>query len=1362
MTARTKLEDGDIWDEGDERPDGVLRYSVSTMLMSKMIEVCDELQWFLREASHLVPQRDRYFRVDPSSNNVAKIKIAWQLLSNRLALGKKFFDKYMSEVLEEEPLLSPTSTSPSIIEGLQSLETVDQRLRHLEPLDSPGKRLHLLTSDWNKMLETREGRTSPERAEEKEGSTDLRADVGSRNIFESPKPESPLNLIPPRSHPSPLKPPSTIGTPRGQSTLLGVKEKYKSSGSFLNQLSDQTGGYPEAPENLTVDPNILSNLLAGPLGSRGDQFRATFGEAYPSMADTRRTSAASAYSDPSNWRNRYSESHLAQPAGKQADKASAREMASFGDDVESSTPRPDVATSPSVFPPDQPTRAPDEPPPGNPPKGGGDPPWPNQPPQGSPGGGTGPPYRGGSGGGGGGHGGPPFGGGGGGGRGPAGPPGPQGPMGPMGPQAPGPPGPPGGGGAAAVADPNRPPAPYGVAVPTIDVKLKQADLPSWDGNHDTAIKYFWDISQKAALQGDIPQALGYWLGSRLVEDSPQAHMRTHWILYLQAIRDDYLGPSIYELQRFRQRGHELETPASFIARRIMWTRMLVHSDDGGPGEVYHVMEKAPVSWGPILILENIASTGILYSRATEHSLALIQAHKMESSKLLTTENLGAALKAIGVNTERPRFGTRQANLTSVDGASNEHDSAWPLGGDVAEMGGGVSESPDDEVLRQVYQTLKDRSKGAAPRTYPFPKNDHVVTKLGKMPPGPCRLCGSEKHWNRECPNYRAANRSESRPPSDDEVMYDNAFSVLLNQALARSDLDFGAQDFESASLLSNLRECKTANGSSSSLGEARDSSELGNALESPTPLTELPAIGQLATDEQNATQEGRLSRRGWGATIEEVVDEDDVTARAKPKATEGLLEEATADAREGAGDEPPEEELHPRWDSRRRAREARQDKVAEAFWLNDGRMFPEDAETVESDSDSDLDDAEWDFEAMSAEYGRAQPSMSDSDEPKKVRLHKKRQAAPGRSAIGTSVLSVRGWIGSMDAPEVDLRLDSCADTLQKKPPIKKGLPMRLIQLTQEESNIAGFITIPIFMLSDDGEAYVVPGMSDYSTTYELAKVHVNNWKHTVRAENVRRTNDYSRVMISEVLSPALKARRHRTRLAAERDRLVVRAAQDYRIRAHECRSIVVTGHFDGDKDCGSYFAVPNVLISSRNPRIPVTNPTDQPRMIRKGEAIGLLTDPEDREEYAKAATAMAAIIKANMSAEGSLKPDVASAASPGGATTPATGVSEDDATGEAEDYGPKTAAMPDPEDYDSARMKEYIDVDQAWEMLRNRVKAFGFDGRLGHHPSKVHIRTVDGQVPIAPVERPSCHCVSEWEATILRGLSQVERRHHRR
>ena len=59
--------------------------------------------------------------------------------------------------------------------------------------------------------------------------------------------------------------------------------------------------------------------------------------------------------------------------------------------------------------------------------------------------------------------------------------------------------------------------------------------------------------------------------------------------------------------------------------------------------------------------------------------------------------------------------------------------------------------------------------------------------------------------------------------------------------------------------------------------------------------------------------------------------------------------------------------------------------------------------------------------------------------------------------------------------------------------------------------------------------------------------------------------------------------------------------------------------------------------------------------------------------------------------------------------------------------------------YPSEKMEELLDIgslpehlrERAWEMLKWRQRAFGFDGRLGHHPSKVHIRTVNGQVPIA-------------------------------
>lgn len=61
--------------------------------------------------------------------------------------------------------------------------------------------------------------------------------------------------------------------------------------------------------------------------------------------------------------------------------------------------------------------------------------------------------------------------------------------------------------------------PYGRIAPTIDAKLKQEDLPTWDGNPSTAIEYFWKVQQQATLGGYIPSALGYWLWLKLKEGS---------------------------------------------------------------------------------------------------------------------------------------------------------------------------------------------------------------------------------------------------------------------------------------------------------------------------------------------------------------------------------------------------------------------------------------------------------------------------------------------------------------------------------------------------------------------------------------------------------------------------------------------------------------------------------------------------------------------------------------------------------------------------------------------------------------------------------------------------------------------------
>ena len=136
---------------------------------------------------------------------------------------------------------------------------------------------------------------------------------------------------------------------------------------------------------------------------------------------------------------------------------------------------------------------------------------------------------------------------------------------------------------------------------------------------------------------------------------------------------------------------------------------------------------------------------------------------------------------------------------------------------------------------------------------------------------------------------------------------------------------------------------------------------------------------------------------------------------------------------------------------------------------------------------------------------------------------------------------------------------------------------------------------------------------------------------------------------------------------------LVCTSEDYKIRLHECKRNRVDGNFSEDKEWlveknllantnNSFFAVPNILISSRHPWVPITNPTDHPRYIQKGEIIGSLTDPkkffdkpsllEEAEKMCVAAHAIKQLI------------DIQAAA---------RGPTEEAA--EQEDYGPKTAPV---------------------------------------------------------------------------------------
>ena len=352
------------------------------------------------------------------------------------------------------------------------------------------------------------------------------------------------------------------------------------------------------------------------------------------------------------------------------------------------------------------------------------------------------------------------------------------------------------------------------------------------------------------------------------------------------------------------------------------------------------------------------------------------------------------------------------------------------------------------------------------------------------------------------------------------------------------------------------------------------------------------------------------------------------------------------------------------------------------------------------------------------------------------------------------------------------------------------MKLNLWQLTDKDSTIQGYVRIPIFMESSDGilleteaEAYVVPNMTvpillgeDYHINYELTVAHKVDFRsvvnftgvpYSVPARGVSRSKDFDRMrpsacavasFVKTKLHKRSKAKKSRQKKRLGFEQRTVRAAEDYRLRPEECRRIRVEGHFEEDKTWlveknvlasanDSPFIVPNVLISASDPWIPISNPSPHPRLIRKGDVIGYLTDPQDYfdvphtqdefDKWARSAQAVATIIAiSNEKLPQSTPPEGSTSVD---ANTSHDNEDEQKQSDEPEVFGPKTAELPDLTDYPSQKMEEYLDVgslpenlkEKAWQMLKKRQRAFGFDGRLGHHPSKVHIRTVDGQVPIA-------------------------------
>lgn len=884
-------------------------------------------------------------------------------------------------------------------------------------------------------------------------------------------------------------------------------------------------------------------------------------------------------------------------------------------------------------------------------------------------------------------------------------------------------------------------------------------IPEWDGQGSTALQWFAAVQEFANAGGYVPYQLGYHLWSRLKEGSAvrswymtltpdwKAWMRRYYTNFLSAVQHYYLGRTWkqdrhaeYVSQAFRQPGHARETPTQFVQRRLAYTRMLLPQLLGLPDEVREVMRAAPVVWCNILNSDQIPSVMELQSRVVEMENQLLATTDSTGSHVMSRETFARLMRAYEADSRSHR--QRSANLVSSEGGSETHDADPTVDGPTSDG----SSFTDHPVIVECYALAKKRQRPPPKGGYPFTKKDDVVSTL-RPPPSPCKCCGSAKHWDRECPWYhtwekkfgrgkeKAARNSETRVEDEEfDDMYSTAFDELNTQASLSLYLDPRVKSSLAAS---------------------------ATLMESVAAASPQPQSRQALAIHSNVVSKGPgVNRR---ATVEDWPEEVEILG---PFAEHYLIEDEL-----GQGDE----------SQRYGSPELSSPDVVSAN-ANESSNIATDAHL----SEEPTQEVAW--------------------------LKPRRYKPSGSSALGVSVLSIRGRVNDPGGPEVDLRLDSGADitlvsaefyaSLVKPPKLRKGRKMEVWQLTDRSTRIEGFIELPLFIASKSGEllgvkaeAYVVPNMNvplllgeDFHVAYELTVERHLEFGTTVRfgprgpaveAQGVRKPSYPTMVEDTSRLAAYVKAKLHRRnqtrkrkrRLAEEKTSNTARVASSIRIPPHSCVNVPVDCSFErsdvwlvekgmvGDERVAP-LVLPNVLLTADYSRIPVSNTTSKSRYLKKGEVLADLVDPREgldqprstKEwvEMSNNALRIAALVRATQRSQSDEKDRVFWGKDDGSfveveAVETSTQERKDPETThgvvleEDEDWGPKTAEVPDPNVYSSEDMEKLIDVadvpeelrEKVWEMLRRRVKAFGFDGRLGHLETKCRIRTKEGVEPVS-------------------------------
>jgi hypothetical protein len=346
---------------------------------------------------------------------------------------------------------------------------------------------------------------------------------------------------------------------------------------------------------------------------------------------------------------------------------------------------------------------------------------------------------------------------------------------------------------------------------------------------------------------------------------------------------------------------------------------------------------------------------------------------------------------------------------------------------------------------------------------------------------------------------------------------------------------------------------------------------------------------------------------------------------------------------------------------------------------------------------------------------------------------------------------------------VTLRLDSCADiTLVSQafyermsacPKLGKGMKVKLWQLTDRNSEIAGSVVLPVIMRTNnrqliemEAKVYVVPNMTmdvllgeDFQRNFgisplrdgdEQPRIGFAGHDFTVDADAVGATKDAGRVKRSVLSARKVeKAKTHRKsrRTKDQRRRGIARkghlvwASAEYTIAAESVRNVKVSAAFGEDTDkewlverslfadiSGRGLMVPPTLLTGGVPYLAVANMSKFPRTIKRGDVHGVLSKPglyfdtpaldNDKTRMHQHVSEVAVFIASRLDGTG-LNPPSSEVHPAAESRAAAYGASKDLVSEPDKQYGPKTAEILDDQTYNAAQLREILDVGEVPEHL---------------------------------------------------------------